>query len=205
MPQATARFVQSRSRQRREAVIDAAMSVLIEEGAGGFSVRKVAERASIRIGNLQYYFPTRADLMRGLCERIASRFRSRVTAAMERVATPEARLLGVVDVHLNDLDDASGSVPVWELWAMAAHDRGVAAVMLDFYDELLRLVAGCVQEVRPHLSAARARHLATLIVALVEGSGLFDAHGRPARRRFVGMREELRRTVKLMIREESRP
>jgi AcrR family transcriptional regulator len=199
MPNAPVRFVQSRSRERCEAVLDAAMSVLIDEGSAGFSMRKVAERAGIRIGNLQYYFPTRADLMRGLCERIAARFAQRAVAALEEAATPEARLLAVVDVHLTDLDDALGSIPVWEMWAMAAHDRSIAIVMLDFYQELLDLLTRCVRDVRPRLSAGRARHVATLIVALVEGSGLFDAHGRPSRGRFGGLRDEVRRAVKLML------
>src|SRR5262245_34764029 len=199
MANAPVRLVQSRSRERRDAVLDAAMSVLIDEGAAGFSMRKVAERAGIRISNLQYYFPTRADLIRGLCERIAARFAQRAVAALEEVSTPEARLLAIVDVHLTDLDDALGSIPVWEMWAMAAHDTSIGIVMLDFYEELLELLTRCVREVRPRVSTMRARHLATLIVAIVEGSGLFDAHGRPSRKRFDGLRNEVRRTVKLML------
>lgn len=201
MPDAPVRLAQARSRERREGVLDAALEILIEEGVGGFSVRKVAERAGIRMGNLQYYFPTRVDLMKGLCERIAARFTARATGALQRSATPEARLLAVVDVHLADLDDELGSIPVWELWAMAAHDARVANVMLGFYEALLALLTRCVRDARPRLSPARARHVATLIVALVEGSGLFDAHGRPERARFAGLRDELRRIVKFLIKE----
>ncbi|MDM0070546.1 TetR family transcriptional regulator [Variovorax sp. J31P207] len=48
---------------RRQALIDAGLQILREEGLAGFTQPKVAARVGLRQGNLTYYFPTRSDLL----------------------------------------------------------------------------------------------------------------------------------------------
>lgn len=40
--------------------------MLIREGSAGFSMRKVAHEAGMSLGHVQYYFPSRAELLDGL-------------------------------------------------------------------------------------------------------------------------------------------
>lgn len=47
-------------------ILESAKDVLIAEGSTAFSMRKVAERASVRLNNVQYYFKNKADLIDGL-------------------------------------------------------------------------------------------------------------------------------------------
>ncbi|MBW2395840.1 MAG: TetR/AcrR family transcriptional regulator, partial [Deltaproteobacteria bacterium] len=53
----------SKGQKRRAEIIEVARSVLIEDGYDGFVLRHIAERAGIKLGNLQYYFSTRDDLI----------------------------------------------------------------------------------------------------------------------------------------------
>ena len=45
-----------------------ARSVLVEEGLDRFVLRHIAARAGMTVGNLQYYFPTRDDLLAAVVE-----------------------------------------------------------------------------------------------------------------------------------------
>ena len=52
----------------REQIVRAAADSLLENGYAGTSVRSIAARAGVAIGNLQYYFPTRPAVLRAVME-----------------------------------------------------------------------------------------------------------------------------------------
>jgi AcrR family transcriptional regulator len=47
----------------REQIVRAAADSLLENGYSGTSVRSIASRAGVAIGNLQYYFPSKSELL----------------------------------------------------------------------------------------------------------------------------------------------
>ena len=51
---------------RKAKVMSVAGSILINEGVDNLILRKVATVADIKLGHLQYYFPTRDDLLEAL-------------------------------------------------------------------------------------------------------------------------------------------
>jgi AcrR family transcriptional regulator len=89
---------------RREALIDAGLQILREEGLAGFTQPKVAARVGLRQGNLTYYFPTRVDLMAAVA-RVAVERQLAAAAEMVRSATSAdkavAIIAGVVVRHEN--------------------------------------------------------------------------------------------------------
>jgi AcrR family transcriptional regulator len=70
--------VLAKGRDRIEAILDAATRILIDEGYARLSTRKIAAGAGVRPGHLQYYYPTKQDVVRGLLER----YLARATAAL---------------------------------------------------------------------------------------------------------------------------
>lgn len=54
---------QARSNQLVEAVLDAAVQVLMKEGAQRFTTARVAERAGVSVGSLYQYFPNKAAIL----------------------------------------------------------------------------------------------------------------------------------------------
>jgi AcrR family transcriptional regulator len=54
---------QSRSNDLVAAVLDAAVQVLVAEGAGRFTTARVAERAGVSVGSLYQYFPNKAAIL----------------------------------------------------------------------------------------------------------------------------------------------
>src|SRR5258708_29733284 len=51
------------SASAREQIVRAAAESLLENGYAGTSVRSIASRAGVAIGNLQYYFPSKSELL----------------------------------------------------------------------------------------------------------------------------------------------
>lgn len=101
---------------RRQAILDAGLTILREEGLSGFTQPKVAARAGLRQGNLTYYFPTRTDLLaavarvaidaqlaasKGMVSKISSKARASTTIAGVATRHENTRLL----VALNQAAD----------------------------------------------------------------------------------------------------
>ena len=83
----------------REQIVRAAAESLLENGYAGTSVRAIASRAGVAIGNLQYYFPTKSELLVEAWRYLTSRSVEELRAACNRLNDPlEALELGVESI-----------------------------------------------------------------------------------------------------------
>ncbi|MCC5794671.1 MAG: TetR family transcriptional regulator [Chromatiales bacterium] len=71
-------------RSARDRVLDAAIRIVGESGAGRLTLEAVAEAAGISKGGLLYHFRSKEALLLGLLERHLAGFRERYTAELER-------------------------------------------------------------------------------------------------------------------------
>lgn len=179
--------VLEKGRQSAVAVLDAAAALLAAEGAAGLSTRKIAARAGMHAGNVQYYFRTKRDVVRALLERHLDQSRERVEQRMGAApSSPREGLQGAIEEILADQGSAADCALFRELWALAAHDREIAAVVEAFYARYVDEVAGLLRRLSPGLAAARAKRVATLLVSLLEGMSIVSgeaAAGAASRRR----------------------
>lgn len=70
----------------REALIDAAVQLIEEQGVEGLSVREAAKRAGVSPGAPFRHFATRTALLTAVAEQATERLRSRVQAALAQAA-----------------------------------------------------------------------------------------------------------------------
>jgi AcrR family transcriptional regulator len=174
--------VLAKGRERRTAILDAATAVLVEDGYGQLSLRKIAARAGIRLGNLQYYYATKADVVRALLERWLVRARDAIDARMAaHGASPAARLDAALDGILADAEPAGSTRVFWELWALAAHDPDVATATDGFYADYAAAAGTLLRAVNPVLDAATARRRGALLASLFEGLSLYRRRSAPHR------------------------
>jgi homoserine dehydrogenase len=59
-------------------ILDSAKSILIEEGYSKLSMRKVALGAQISVGNLQYYYPNKNDLLKDMLDHSIDEFMAKL-------------------------------------------------------------------------------------------------------------------------------
>jgi len=92
---------QARSNQLVEAVLDAAVQVLMREGAQRFTTARVAERAGVSVGSLYQYFPNKAAILFRLQSDEWQRTSAMLRAILEDRATPPlARLRRLVHAFI---------------------------------------------------------------------------------------------------------
>jgi AcrR family transcriptional regulator len=60
---------------QKQKLVDAAYDIIATEGFEGLRTRDVAERASLNISTLHYYFPSKEDLVRDVAQRLLQEFR----------------------------------------------------------------------------------------------------------------------------------
>jgi AcrR family transcriptional regulator len=128
-PEATARYA-----SRKNAILDAAMSVLDERGAGGFSLAAVAKRMGLHPVSLTYYFKRRDSLLCACWLASVARYEALIAEAAT-APTPEARLRALIVGHFEvqrrtRLGEISPIGHFAEIWSASDVDR---AIVLEAY------------------------------------------------------------------------
>jgi AcrR family transcriptional regulator len=72
----------------REQIVRAAAESLLESGYAGTSVRAIASRAGVAIGSLQYYFPTKSELLVEAWRYLTARSVDELRRALNRLTDP---------------------------------------------------------------------------------------------------------------------
>src|SRR5437763_3347430 len=85
----------------REQIVRAAAESLLESGYAGTSVRSIASRAGVAIGNLQYYFPTKSELLIEAWRHLTERAVEELRAGLNQMTDP----IWLIE---------SGIVSIWE-------------------------------------------------------------------------------------------
>lgn len=144
--------VQTRSNDRQRAMINAAARLLISEGFGAVTHRRVARASGVPQGSASYYFPSSSSLVKAAVEAAED---LRCTAATERAETLVRR----------DRGTTTTARLLIETFYAPTVDDSVVDVRLDPMLTAMRDPA-----LRPILRASRPRLLAALRTVL-EASG----------------------------------
>ena len=167
---------------RREALLEAAEQVLITSGNANATMRNFAAAANVRIGHLQHYFPTRSDLMQAILERVLQRTLAwmRETTGVDLGIDSDAPITAeetgrIVSALMQQQKEPTTIRLYVEIWAMAAADDEIAAVLRNFYKEYAQQVQLIVKRAQPGMEAGTQQARANSIVALFEGAAIVSA------------------------------
>ena len=178
----TAYAKSSKGEERREAIETAARRMLLDDGYAGVSLRKIATQLGISVGNLQYYFSTKDDLVEAVIIRETQKpidmlgdiawssdnattsIREAVESLMQYYASEAGRFYAIME-------------------SLALHDTRYAKLKSDGYAYVLGQIEQLVGLMAPRLDVGRRAGLARVLVALIDGASLQvqfargDAHG----------------------------
>jgi len=163
-----------RGQQTAAAILEAARDVLVEEGYPSLTMRNVAKRAGVTVGNLSYYYAKRDDLLHDLLEAVIQGYVEdfdRIVEDVER--SPDQRLEDMIRFVIGDLStkETTGFFPA--LWGLAAHDPVAEREMTYVYDVERDAFARVIADMRPDLSKRDRDVLALFISASIEGHTMF--------------------------------
>jgi TetR/AcrR family transcriptional regulator, regulator of biofilm formation and stress response len=160
-----------RGAARREALLDAVLRVVAEEGVDAVTHRRVAEVARLPLASTTYWFDSKEHLLTAALELAAERDIERLQAflgdAPERADDPLGLAVGaILDVNEeSDLTSRGRLLATYALWLEAARRPAMRDVTERWTDAYMEIIP-------PLLEAAGSRHPrpdAELLLATADG------------------------------------
>lgn len=182
---------QTKGQRRREEVLSLARTRLIDHGYDHFALRAVADQAGMKLGNLQYYFPTKEDLLEELGEREFGHAIEIVTLGQEETGPAGERLARVVGQLLSEWQTTGGRVYA-VISLLALHQDRFRRQHVRQYRRFYGAMAGFVAELNPGAAEDACMRTARLMTSVLDGA-LFQVpqKGRGSRKTHAAFNDEI--------------
>lgn len=154
----------------RNAIIEAARTLLLECGSLEFTLREIAQRAGICISNLQYYFPTRLAVLRAVFASMIEACIRDLRHVVAQGAAPRDTLSLLVAKVLRNARDTETSALWCHFLSVVAIDPACAQLLDEWYGTLRNEAARLVAAANPALTRSERTAAASLLIAMVEGA-----------------------------------
>lgn len=179
----------------RQAILEEARRILVDEGYENFVLRKIAKNIGIQPGNLQYYFPTKKELLWEVLTPEIDKYEDTYQTVTEKGTSKSAKILAMVDFLLADIRIKSTCTIWYTIWALAPHDKEVAEIMDRFYETYITALSRLLLNADPNIHPRRANHIARIITALMDGMTNQIGYGKPQHESLEGLENELRSSI----------
>ena len=87
--------------ERKRQILDAARSLLFEQGLQATSVNKIANSAELGVGTIYFYFSSKEEIFAALQEEGIELLHNKIKKKLERVKRPEDRLKTIARVYFD--------------------------------------------------------------------------------------------------------
>jgi AcrR family transcriptional regulator len=181
--------IYTRGAETVDLILKAALDVLIEEGAGAFTLRRIAARCDMKVGNLSYHFARKEMLIQLLLDDLLDYYECLLDASARQPGVdPETQLTMMIALCLDDIGTMRTTRLFTELWALANHDDFVADRVTAFYRNVHAQLAGAIAPLNPQLSVTEVDAVARFISASMEGTTIFAGFGKAWERQMPQMK-----------------
>lgn len=166
------------SQGKRERLLAAARSTFYEQGVERTTIADIARVADVPMGNVYYYFKTKADLIAAVIDLYRTSYESMV-ASLERRRTPKARLRALVTEWVDRRENlARHGCPIGTLCTELSKQ---ADLLGPDAAALLTRLLGWIEEQFRAMGRKDAAELAVALLASYEGVAvLADALNDPS-------------------------
>jgi len=172
--------VYARGAEAVDAILSAALKVLIEEGATSFTVRRIAAACGMKVGNVSYHFPRKEMLIKLLLDELIESYDMKLERTVRQsLLAPEDQLRLVITFCLDDISTERTTHLFTELLALANHEDFIAERVRLFYKKVHEVIAEYIEALNPALSEDEAETLALFISASMEGTTPFLGYRKP--------------------------
>lgn len=153
----------------RQAIIDAATRLVMEQGVKGTSLAKVAQEAGISKGTLFYYFSAKDDL---IYELTVQHFNKITSALLERVENMQGQPLDQIMkecVITILMAENRGCLNLYLLQEAVIENEALRVRFRQTYKEYRDLMSKFLQIIYPDLSPANREVISTMLIGLMDG------------------------------------
>lgn len=144
----TGRPLQARAQATREALLEAALDVLVEKGYAATSTIEVARRAGVSRGAQLHHFPAKHELLAAALEHLLARRVEDFRKALASIGPGTDVREAAIDV-LWEIYQGPAFVAWIELWLAARTDPALRDVLLEVDRRFDEETSGAYREVMP--------------------------------------------------------
>ncbi|MBP0592672.1 TetR/AcrR family transcriptional regulator [Paraburkholderia sp. LEh10] len=181
-------------------IIRAAQQTFQEDGYAAFTTRGVAGRVGITLGNLQYYFRTKEDLLGAALQAHMQQTLQDYRAIAGRQGVGAAqRCSALADQIIRDIHETDLARFMFEVWAFSRHEPYATELVDETYTECRRLFTYLLSEIHPTLAIEECLARASVLIAQASGMMIFARHGGDSDKDYAEFVRVTRRSVKLII------
>ena len=172
--------IYARGSETVDQILKAALDVLIDEGANAFTLRRIAARCDMKVGNVSYHFPRKEMLIQVMLDEMLESYDKLLEEMVRKPGlTAEERLKLVIILCLEDIQTKRTTHLFTELWALANQSEFVADRVRLFYSKVHEVIGEYVAQINPALTPDEVHSVALFISASMEGSTPFLGHQKP--------------------------
>jgi AcrR family transcriptional regulator len=161
-----------------ERILRAARQLFVREGGASFSARGVAKEAGVSLGAVQHFFRTTDELLTATMEHVLADYRREYDRLQEALPfRPEARLMGAIDILVEDVWRQDSRKFFFGLYALSAHNEFAQQLINHVYAHHQRRLATFLAAARPRLTEQQCLDLALQIGAMIDGLMIYTGPG----------------------------
>ncbi len=162
--------------EKQKIIIKAAQTVLIREGGRQFSARKVAAEAGMSLGNLQYHYKTKLDLLTGVLETYLTAYQRVFEQFAEQSTTGWNGLAQLVNLVLAG-EGSPDDEKLFQALALHMNEPGMDTQLSHFFGTVHGFAENCFDIiVEKQCSKAEIKQAANLFVIYIEGNELLKPY-----------------------------
>ena len=141
---------QQRSRERVEAILEAAKSLIIEKGSAGLKIQEIAQRAGVTAGSMYQYFPNKSAILHALAQQYLDQFHALMQSSLQEKPDSLQECVQVLDSLYEKFYQMNLEDPVLrDIWLSISVDK----TMRDLDIQSARRNATLLLETFKHLFA----------------------------------------------------
>ena len=154
---------------RKQQILHCAVEIICNQGYSALSMRALARSSGIKLGALQYHFPTWKDLLQALAAYINERYASRNETDLDPEYPQD--LKGFLQYIFDDkAGESLYSVRLFpQLWAMAQ----VEPIMAGLLEEMYGLYRQNLEQQLKNIGSSAPLQEALVLISFFEGSNYF--------------------------------
>ena len=167
----------TKGQKKKQDILAVARPFLLNEGHPSFSLRDVAKQAGISLGNLQYYFPAKNDLLVYIVQSEIDENLELIRSVDWSSGPPEQTLRTLIETILARLGGEAGQLYLLTAF-LALHNDRFKKLQRDGFNGLIAASVEAARAIAPNLSQKDLKMAALIAVSLVDGA-VVQIHARP--------------------------
>lgn len=161
-------MAQTKKIEVKQAILDAAASIISERGYSNASVSAIAKLANVSPANVYVYFPSKLDILFAIYDPWLTRQFDKLERTVERISDPSQRLKKILSMLWRDIPSADNGFANTMMQALST------ATAREGYKPTLRFTAEArltrlLEECLPSLSRDDVRDLASVLFMAFDG------------------------------------